>query len=812
MEPFDINKILKTCSDPFWIDDVVIDSRQVFSKNTLFIGLKGKRQEGSLFALDAAKRGAKGVIVQKGIQIPELPKGTALFVVDDPLATLQEIAKSYRQEMKIPVLSIGGAVGKTLVKDLLSELLRKSFFIASSPESFNSQIGVPLSLLTIKKGDRFALIEGAISKPGEIEQLQKILEPDYCLLTPLEPLPPTSFSKEDWKKEWLKLVSGTKKWSLLPFSHPSSFRWDHPSTELPHAALLDHRPVKEMPYAITFPSGRYFQGTIRGSYSYFLNLVNMAIKSAFLLGLPEEAIEEGVRAASVELMRTEIFKAATGTTILNASYSSDPQSVALSLRHLSSSPDHHEKHFLFGGLKGEGRQEALRTIGETILSTSIDRLSLYGARDFSPLLEVLKNGGFKKEIATYPSLEVALNHLKKSLFHDQTILLKGPSKIPLERVIEQVNESQSHNLCLIHLAALRHNLSLFRSIAPTKRFLVMVKAQGYGTDDWQLARFLDGEGIDFLGVSYVDEAVSLKRAGIKQEIFVLNAAPYEADKVARWDLQVGVGDVEILRYLSASASKLGKKLKVHLHVDTGMSRFGCRPREALRLAESIQSDPYLLFEGMMTHLSAAEDPREDPFTLKQIEIFQNVRRDLEGLGYIPKWVHLSNSAALLRFPHVEENMVRLGLSIFGLHPSPQTVGLPLTPAISLQSKIVAINQCEKGSAVSYGRSYIVQKDETKIAVLPIGYYDGLHRHYSGKGHVVIRGQKAPMVGKICMDYMMVDVTDVEGVTVGDPVLLFGSDDYGHVATPEAFSAFSLGDIHELVTCLGPRIPRIFIEE
>ena len=243
-----------------------------------------------------------------------------------------------------------------------------------------------------------------------------------------------------------------------------------------------------------------------------------------------------------------------------------------------------------------------------------------------------------------------------------------------------------------------------------------------------------------------------------------------------------------------------------------MSRFGCQPHDALELAEAIKHSPHLELEGLMTHLSALEDLTQDAFSLLQVETFQKVRVELEKKGHRPPWIHVSNSAGLLRFPEINENMVRLGLSIFGLHPSMETFSLPLKPAVSLQSKIVGINTCIKGASVSYGRSYIVEREEAKIAVLPIGYYDGLHRHYSGKGHVVIRGQKAPMVGKICMDYMMVDVTDVEGVAVGDPVLIFGSDEFGHVATPEAFSAQSHGDIHELVTCLGPRIPRIFIEE
>jgi len=820
MEAYDIGSVKELqLRHAFVIDEVVIDSREVSSKQSLFVALKGKRQDGHDYVLDAVRRGAKGVLVKKGTKIPFLPESICVIEVDDPLAGLQSIAREYRKSMEVPVMAIGGAVGKTLIKDFLSELLKKQFSVSCSPESFNSQIGVPLSLLKIKRGDKVALIESAISEPGEIERLSNMLEPTYTLITSLEPAPFTRFSRAEWIGEWQKLMRKTEGgWILAPaitqtdVNAPLYF-WDEKGHELPHADRMSHRPLREIPYFINFPSGRRRESMIKGNYAYFLNQVNMAIKGAFLLGLPEEAIEEGVYSASLELMRTEIFKGASGTTFHNAPYSSDSQSIIASLRSLASAPRHHARHFIFGGLKGEGgKEESLRRVGESIAGSCVDRLTLFGARNFNPLLETLREKGFTRPIETFANLEEALQHQKRGFFNDQTVLIKGPAKVPLEKVIELVNDSPSHNLCLIHLSALRHNLSFFRSKAPHKRLLVMVKAQGYGTNDWHLATFLAEEGIDLLGLSYVDEAVSLRRAGVRQDLFVLNAAPYEADKVAKFNLQVGVGDLQSIQCLEAAAAKHDTTVAVHLHIDTGMSRFGCQPHQALDLAEAIKHSPHLELEGLMTHLSAAEDPNQDAFSLHQVDIFQAVRQELEKKGHRPPWIHLSNSAGLLRFPEINENMVRLGLSIFGLHPSTETFSLPLKPAVSLQSKIVGINYCTKGASVSYGRSYIVERDEAKIAVLPIGYFDGLHRHYSGKGHVVIRGQKAPMVGKICMDYMMVDVTDVEGVAVGDPVLIFGSDEFGHVATPEAFSAQSHGDIHELVTCLGPRIPRIFIEE
>ena len=422
MEPFDLSSLPSLhLKDRFIIDEVTIDSRQISSENSLFVALKGKQFDGHAFLQDAASRGAKGALVKKGSLPKTLPPSFCLIEVDDPLLALQNLATAYRKELAVPILAIGGAVGKTLVKDFLAELLKKSFSFTASPESFNSQIGVPLSLLKIKRENQFALIEAAISEPGEMEKLAEMLEPTYTLLTPLEPIPITPFSKKEWFEEWQKLLLATKGgWSLVPSASKGdfplpSYAWDQPEKGLPHASFSQKTPNKEMPYFINYPSGKIVQGQFRGNYTYILNLVNMAIKAASLLGLSEELIEERTRSISLELMRTEIFRSSTGTTFMNAPYSSDPQSVSLSLKNLSLAPRGHQKDFVFGGLKGEGRTSSLKTIGESIAASPVDRLFLYGDRNFAPLLATLQERGFKKTIEQFPTLEEATLKLKEGL-------------------------------------------------------------------------------------------------------------------------------------------------------------------------------------------------------------------------------------------------------------------------------------------------------------------------------------------------------------------------------------------------------------
>jgi alanine racemase len=314
-------------------------------------------------------------------------------------------------------------------------------------------------------------------------------------------------------------------------------------------------------------------------------------------------------------------------------------------------------------------------------------------------------------------------------------------------------------------------------------------------------------------VSYVDEGVVLKRAGAKQSIFVINAAVYEASKVVKWGLEVGVSDKSLIEAISAEATKQNKKIKVHLHIDTGMSRFGCRPEEALDLARLIADCPLLEFEGIMTHFACADNPEDDPFTAMQARTFENVIQEMQKQGIHVPWKHAANSAAAMRFHFPHFNMVRIGLAAFGLYSSEATrQSMELRLALSLISRIVGINICKAGETISYGRTYQVQQEKQRIAVIPIGYFDGLHRNYSGKGHMIIRGQKAPMVGKICMDFMMVDVTSIPNASIGDTVLIFGEDEHGHYLSPEDLALRGDSIVYELITCLGPRIQRIFVYE
>jgi alanine racemase len=814
-------------SEPAIIDQITIDSRRTDSPNSLFVALKGEKEDGHSYIEQVAQAGAKFAIVSHSWQPSFSYPGLTLLRVASPLNAFQAIARTYRLQLPTKIIGVSGSFGKTMVKDLLLTLLATEKQVAASPESFNSQIGVALSLLTLSKKHEIAVIEAAISQTQEMDVLVDLMRPDYTILTPVGNKHLATL--QDFPTlidETVKLTKATppEGWTLLPrdihlekycpqFSCPYFF-WNEPYALLPHASTQSLGPLST--YQISFPNGAAYHGNIKTGYAYFLNLLNMAVKAAWLIGISSPQIISVLKAYQPEPTRTEIWKSSVGAIFINDTYCSDPQSVDQTLNHFDFASTESRKIFVFGGMRGNqlSSQTDYRRIGKALAKVHLRQLLLVGSKPFKPLIEEVQHLSSETEIFAFADYDETFSYMRRHLQGQDLIIFKGDTKLSHDILMETFNDSLSNNQCIINLAAIQANIALIRKHLPFgTRLMVCVKALAYGTDDVRMSKFLANCGIDILGVSYVDEAVALKRAGIQQGIFSINAAPYEAAKVVKWDLEVGVSDKLLISSLADEATRQNKRIKVHLHVNTGMGRFGCRPEEAYELALQIQAIPSLELEGIMTHFACAEDPQEDEFTKQQISSFDRTIQTLKDQGITFKWTHAANSSGALRFHLPQYNMVRLGLAVYGLYASePTKKALDLRLALSLTSRIVGINICKYGETISYGRRYRVARDVQKIAVLPIGYFDGIHRHYTEKAHVLIRGQKALMIGNICMDYMMVDVTDIADVAVGDKVLIFGEDEFGFYLSPEDLASSGNSIIHELITCLGPRIQRIFIYE
>jgi len=815
---------------PVIIDQIVIDTRRIDSPNAMFVALPGSLVDGHLFVEQAINAGASYAIVKEDFYASSnLPESFTLIKVNSPLRALQEIAHAYRMQKKAKIIAITGSYGKTMVKDLLHALICTTKRTVASPESFNSQIGVALSLLRITDNDEVAIIEAAISKKNEMDNLTKMISPDSSIITHIgKKHQVTLGSLETSTSEIVKLVTypSIKDWTLIPNS-PSlkpylttmksgCYLWDEQDNTLPHATEKLSIYQSKMSYEIIFPGGSAYVGHTSSGFHYFLDLINIAVKAAWLEGVSKDDITKVLETFTLEQMRTELWQSQIGSTFINDIYCSDPQSVDQSLKYLDQGNPGNRKTFLFGGMRGVNQHGEIdyKRIGLAIAKHKLEELILVGNHPFLHLANEVTKGSPDTKISFQKSMEEAIKSLQSSIKPHDFILLKGEKKEPLDTLIKAFDGTISNNQCIVNLAAIQANLLTIRNkLAPQTRIMVMVKALAYGTSDVRIAKFLKTCNVDILGVSYVDEAVSLKKASITQEIFVLNAVIHEIPKVIEWNLTVGVSETNFIQALNSEAFKSNKKIKVYLHVNTGMNRFGCLVEEAFNLALMIACCPFLILDGIMTHFAAADDPLQDNFTNTQAKEFKRVIDEISLHGIEIPWKSASNSSAVMRFDFPEFNMVRIGLSVYGLYASNESQSaLELKLALSLVSRIVGINSCKMGDTISYGRSYTVNSDKEKIAVLPIGYFDGLHRNYSGKGYVIIGGKRAPMVGKICMDYMMVDVTDIPNVQIGDKVLIFGEDEYGNYLSPEEFATNGDSIVYELITCLGPRIQRVFVFE
>lgn len=825
MDPFDLRiwpAFAQAGGDPAFpamVDQIVIDSRRIDSSNSLFVALSGSRVDGHQFVAQAARSGARFAIVRRDWIPSEQIAGLTLLRVDDPIRILQELARIYRSLMKCHVIAVAGSYGKTMVKDLLEAVLGPYKKTVASPESFNSQIGVPLSLFRISKEHEVAIIEAGISEKEEMERLAVMIQPHSVIFTPIGSKHIATFgNKEVIINETFKLLRRKIPggWVIAPkeicqkfaVNDPINF-WNVADPKLPHANFMMASDNGILSYQIKFPTGEKFEGRVSKGFYYFPDLLNMTLKAAWLLGVPTDTIACVLKNYAVEPSRIEIWHSPSKVLFINDIYSSDPQSIEQAARRLEKLEKKKRKIGIFGGLRHSNLPLAdIRKIAEVLRRLNLDRLYLYGNFQFQELRLP------KTYLQQCPTYQAALDQYKIDMEPEDMVWIKGPQKEPFETLVQTFQDSLCTNVCTINLAAIQTNISLLRQHLPKEqRIMVMVKAAAYGTNEVRIANCLQECGVDILGVSYVDEGVLLRQQGITQSIFVINCAPYEVNKALKWDFELGCSDADLIESLAKVAESRKKKVKLHLHIDTGMSRFGCRPQDALELAKKIHSSSFLQLEGVMTHFACADDPKEDAFTLSQAKAFQDVIQKIEDYGIVIPWKHAANSSGAIRFKFPKFNMVRLGLSIYGLHASQTTKEmLNLRLAISLTSRIVGINICKAGETISYGRKYMISKEMQKIAVLPIGYFDGLHRSYSGKAYVMIRGQKCPMVGNICMDFMMVDVTDIPHVSVGDPVLIFGEDEYGYYLSPEEFAQRGNSIIHELITCLGMRIQRVFTYE
>lgn len=737
-------KVLGSTSLP--IDFVSIDTRNLIgAEHGCFIALAGSFRSGLEFVESAYHQNIRVFILSEP---PSIQHEDAVYlIVNDPIKALQTLASVHRSRVNFPILAIAGKNGKTTVKEWLYELIKSSYHVVRSPKSYNSQIGVPLSLLELSSEATFGIFELAFSSPHELETLFDLINPSHFLVT--------NFFHDNAAVGPLR--------DLLQ-------RVPHAYTGAPCASCSSDVILLNEEFAR--PELAYFAFNDPVS----INAASMAIGISKHLGVPSERIREHVATLQRLALRMESFNGKNGTLVLNDTYNLDLDAFKYSLAYWATL-DRTRPHGIYVGLDAD----SLDKKGE---------------------LEALIEPYHPDFLAICAPAELPTNIPENSV-----ILLKGTRKANMEKFAALLREKQHQTTLEINLTALRNNVVTFKKLLdPKVKLLAMVKAQSYGSGLEKLAEFLEAQGIDYLGVAYTSEGVALRKHGIKAPILVLNPDPHTYADCIAYALEPTIftfhqADLFIRTLIEQDT----RQYPIHIEVDTGMRRLGFEPSEVKAVLELCQAQPEIYIKGVFSHFVESDQRENREYSLSQINRFKEVIAEVKQQVPHELLCHLANSEGIVNYPEAHFNMVRLGLGMFGLSNS--RVKDQLQPVLAWKSVVSQIKRVKKGESVSYSRSFIAVQD-MKIAIIPLGYGDGYSRTLSnGVGGLRIHGKWCPIVGLVCMDMIMVDVSMHSDLKEGDEVVVF--DD---IASLEAL-AHQMNTIpYEVMTGISERVHRVYFTE
>ena len=802
------------------IKGVAIDSRRV-QPGDLFFALPGRHTDGHTYLAAALSAGASLVVMGRGWPLPQGPS----LAVEDPLLALQQLAAWYRRQHIPQVVAITGSNGKTIVKEALTALVASRYRVAASPGSWNSQVGVPLAVLQAQPGVELGIFEAGVSVPGEMAKLAAILQPDVGILVNVGLAHLASFgSREATAKEKMRLFQGQcpPQWVLLPEDPlveaiPLPCPVVHPGQDCPRL-LAQQTIANGLLLSFAF-AGREepVQIPVRTRSAPLVHDLLVAITAATRLGVEPDAIAKALHDYSFGPTRMETWRTPEGVMIVNDTASCDPLSVQAALDAVAASPEATGKRmFLFGGMAELGERQALEhhLIGQLAAERGFTHLLLLPHPAQAATVE-----GWRAVAPEAPVLEVAdplalRRQLRELAQRDDLLLVKGPSSSGLAALACELWESMAPRRLVVDVGAIRENLARFRTLCgPDVAILAVLKAWAYGTELPRLASALQAGGVDWIGVSAADEGAILRRAGVSLPILVLLMDSDEVDKAVRYRLTPVVYSRALAMTLVETLRQMDASLEVHLEIETGMGRLGVAPEEALTVARLLSSSGVARLTGVMTHLASADDPAADGDTRRQLDTFDAavaaIRAESEG----PLVVHAAATSAAVRFPEARYGMVRLGLGLFGLAPSQAVAdGLDLQLAVAFVSRLVQVATLRRGQRVGYNGTFVVEAAQQRVGIVAAGYNDGVPWSLSNRGEVMVQGRRAPILGRVSMDSMAIDLSAVPQAAVGDDVLLFGSHE-GQTLRPEEVAARAGTIPYDLLVHVDSRrVQRIFRSE
>jgi alanine racemase len=825
---------------------LVLDSRRVgLPAGAAFFALRGPSHDGHRYLPDLYAQGVRLFVVEEGATLPgglgAYPEA-GLLAVASPLAALQALAAAHRAAFPGPVLAITGSNGKTIVKEWLAQLLSPDEAVCRSPRSYNSQVGVPLSVWELNPARHtLGIFEAGISEVGEMDRLASIINPTEGLFTNLGTAHDAGFvSTEQKLLEKLRLFAGPQFRRLFycadqPLVQAAvvrlglpAFSWTRqatPSADIrfatetgPASSTLVHADFAGAPFAADFTLPFIDEPSVENALHCLAVLLHRQVE-------PAEIQRRLLRLHPVA-MRLEMKLGRHDAYLLDDTYNNDLAGLALALDALARQSRPGRRTLILSDVLESGLDTRVLYarvarllppagvsrvigIGEAITQLQAEVAALHEQPTAATAAQPAP-----PQLAFFPTTEAFLAQLAPTDFAHETILIKGARRFGFERIVAALQAQQHGTVLEVNLDALSHNLQHYRRhLAAGTRIMVMVKAFAYGAGSYEVASLLEFQRADYLAVAYADEGIALREAGISLPIMVMNAAPDSFETLRRYRLEPEIYSFEMLReYLATFSAAADDSLpipKIHLKLDTGMRRLGFDEADVPTLAALLREHAaHLPVASMMTHLAAADEPGHDDFTREQLAAFRRMAAALEAALGHPVLKHALNSAGILRFPEAQFDMVRLGIGLYGVDASNTADPAALQPVSQLRTTISQIKTLPAGHTVGYGRRGSATSGERRIATLAIGYADGYDRRFgNGTGTVLIHGQVAPLVGSVCMDMCMVDVTAIAAARAGDVALLFGEG----LPLPEL--AARIGTIpYELLTNVSERVKRVFVSE
>ena len=793
---------------PCTINWLLTDSRSLaFPEETLFFALKSERNDGHNFIADLWRRGVKCFCVEHLPDNHQLLRDANFLVVGNTLKALQRLAERHRDEYQIPIIGITGSNGKTMVKEWLYQLLSPSMRVTRSPRSYNSQVGVPLSVWLLNSNSEIGIFEAGISQPGEMEALHDIIQPTIGVLTNIGQAHQENFSSlEEKRNEKLKLFKDAKvvvckSMEMAEMADVAcKIAWGEDSTNQKYYI----KEVKTMKDTATIS---YTYNGEEGSYSIpFADDASIECSIACVgvclyLGLEKETI--AARTATLEPvgMRMEVIEGQHGCTIINDSYNSDINSLDIALDFMSRRGSRQRTLILSDIVQsGEAPEVLYGKVNELIAKRGVDKFIGIGKEICQcAQLFTISNKDFYYDVDDFLISNAFIG------LHNEVILIKGARQYGFERITDSLMEKVHETILEVNLKALVANLNHFRSMMkPDTKIVCMIKAEAYGAGAVEIAKTLQDHNVDYLAVAVADEGAELRRSGIKANIMVMNPEMSSFNTLFENRLEPEVYNFRLLDALIKAARKMGlTNYPIHIKLDTGMHRLGFHPEKDMdRLIEVLKNQNAVIPRSVFSHFVGSDADGFDSFSQQQFELFKSGSARLQD-AYDHKIIrHINNSAGIAHFPEYQMDMCRLGIGLYGIDRDNQIINNVST----LKTTILQIRDVKKEDTVGYSRKGTLDKDST-IAAIPIGYADGLNRHLGNRrGYCLVNGKRAPYVGNICMDVAMIDVTGIN-CKEGDMVEIFGDN------LPVTVLSDILDTIpYEVLTSINNRVKRIYFQD